>query len=72
MNKSIGIIANSNDIGGINKLIAMMANDIVNKNFHVSIYVPILPWYTYYVLTFKRFFFLGIKNLTLLFIQMVI
>ena len=61
MNKSIGIIANSNDIGGINKLIAMMANDIVNKNFHVSIYVPILPWYTYYVLTFKRFFFWALR-----------
>lgn len=57
MNKSIGIIANSNEIGGINKLIAMMANDITEKNFDVCIYVPILPWYTYYVLVFKKFFF---------------
>ena len=32
MNKSIGIIANSNDIDGVNKLIAMMANDLSNDD----------------------------------------
>ena len=37
MYKSIGIIANSNEIGGINKLISMMANDISEENYDVYI-----------------------------------
>ena len=54
MNKSIGIIANSNDIGGGNKLIAMIANDLSNDDRDIYIYIPILPFKTYYVTFFKK------------------
>lgn len=61
MNKSIGIIANSNDIGGTNKLIAMMANDLSNDDTDVCIYVPILPYFTYYKKIFKKIIYWLIK-----------
>ena len=54
MNRSIGIIVNSNDVGGINKLSAMMANDIANDHTDVFIYVPIIPFYIYYVSIFNN------------------
>lgn len=72
MNKSIGIIANSNEIGGINKLIAMIANDIANEDYDVYIYVPILPWYTYYVLIFKRLFFWILRIVPFYFLRWIL
>lgn len=72
MNKSIGIIANSNDIGGVNKLIAMMANDLSNHNTNVYIYVPILPYHTYYVKIFKKFFFWFLKIVPFYFFKWLI
>ena len=61
MNKSIGIILNSNQVGGIPKLSAMMANDISNNYTEVFIYVPIIPFYTYYVSIFKKSIFWLLK-----------
>ena len=71
MNKSIGIIANSNEVGGINKLIAMIANDIANENFDVHIYVPILPWYTYNVVVFRRLLFWILRVVPFYFLRWV-
>lgn len=61
MNRSIGIIAHSNDVGGLNKLIAMIANDLSDQDTDVYIYVPIFPFYTYYVTFFKKPFFWLLK-----------
>lgn len=63
INKKIGIIVNSNNFSGIAKLSAMMANDISNKNNKVYIYLPIIPYYTYYFKIFKRPLFWLIKLL---------
>jgi glycosyltransferase involved in cell wall biosynthesis len=57
INKKIGIVVNSNNFSGIAKLSAMMANDISNQNIHVNIYLPILPYYTFYFKIFKKPFF---------------
>jgi len=55
--KKIGILVNSNNFSGIAKLSAMMANDISNQNNEVNIYIPIIPYYTYYFKVFKRPFY---------------
>ena len=55
--KKIGILITSNNPSGIAKLSAMMANDISNQNNIVNIYLPIVPYYTYYFKIFKRPFF---------------
>ena len=55
--KKIGILLTNFKKGGIAKLCAMMANDIANKNNQVTIFVPILPYYTFYFKIFKRPFF---------------
>ena len=52
--KKIGILVTSNSFGGIAKLSAMMANDLSKQNNIVKIYIPILPYYTFYVKIFKR------------------
>ena len=57
MKLSVGIIVNSNYVGGINKLSSLIANDIADDNLEACIYVPILPFYTYYVKIFKKTFF---------------
>ena len=56
-NKKIGILLTNYTRGGIAKLCAMMANDIANKKNEVTIFIPILPYYTYYFKIFKRPFF---------------
>ena len=55
--KKIGILLTNFKKGGIAKLCALMANDIANKNNQVTIFVPILPYYTFYFKIFKRPFF---------------
>ena len=67
INKKIGIVVNSNNFSGIAKLSAMMANDISNQNIHVNIYLPILPYYTFYFKIFKKTFFLDKKNCSRIF-----
>ena len=52
--KKIGILLTNNLRGGIAKLSAMMANDIGDKNTEVVLFIPILPYYTYYFKIFKR------------------
>ena len=52
--KKIGILITNNTRGGIAKLSAMMANDIGDKNTEVVLFIPILPYYTYYFKIFKR------------------
>ena len=52
--KKIGILVTTNTFGGIAKLSAMMANDIANGKNKVTIFIPIIPFYTYYVNIFKR------------------
>ena len=54
MKNSIGLVVNSNDFGGINKLNALIANDIAHQDCNVDIYVPIFPFYTYYVNIFNK------------------
>jgi glycosyltransferase involved in cell wall biosynthesis len=55
--KKIGILVTSNTYGGIGKLCAMMANDLSNQNNIVNIYIPILPYYTFYFKIFKKRFY---------------
>lgn len=50
----VGILLTNNQKGGIGKLSAMMANDIGDQNTEVILFVPILPYYTYYFKIFKR------------------
>ena len=52
--KKIGILVTSNSFGGIAKLSAMMANDLSKQNNIVNIYIPILPYYTFYIKIFKK------------------
>ncbi len=52
--KKIGILLTNNLRGGIAKLSAMMANDIGDKHNEVILFIPILPYYTYYFKIFKR------------------
>lgn len=52
--KKIGILITTNTYGGIAKLSAMMANDIANKNIEVTIFIPIIPYHTYYIKIFNR------------------
>jgi hypothetical protein len=52
--KKIGILLTNNLRCGIAKLSAMMANDIGDKNTEVVLFIPILPYYTYYFKIFKR------------------
>lgn len=52
--KKIGILVTTNTFGGIAKLSAMMANDIANRNNKVTIFIPIIPFYTYYINIFDR------------------
>ena len=47
----------------------MMANDIANKNNQVTIFVPILPYYTFYFKIFKRPFF-GFLDLLLIILKL--
>ena len=46
---SIGIVVPSNAVGGVCKLVAMMANDLAGSGHDVSLYLPILPFYYYFV-----------------------
>jgi len=52
--KKIGILITTNTFGGIAKLSAMMANDIANRNNKVTIFIPVIPFYTYYIKIFKK------------------
>tara|TARA_Y100000591_G_C21783707_1_gene672558 strand:- start:21 stop:1145 length:1125 start_codon:yes stop_codon:yes gene_type:complete len=52
--KKVGILLTNNLRGGIARLSAMMANDIGNKHTDVVIFIPILPYFTYYFKVFKR------------------
>ena len=55
--EKIGILITSNTYGGISKLSAMMANDLANKKCRVTIFIPILPYFTFYFKIFKKPFF---------------
>lgn len=46
---SVGIVVTSNTVGGVCKLAAMMANDLAGSGHDVSLYVPVLPFYYYFV-----------------------
>lgn len=63
INKKIGIIVTSNNYSGIAKLSAIMANDISKRNNKVYIYVPIIPYYTFFFKIFNRPFFWLRKHL---------
>ena len=52
--KKIGILVTTNTFGGIAKLSAMMANDIANRNNKVTIFIPVIPFYTYYIKIFNK------------------
>lgn len=54
MRKSIGILVNSNGKNGICKLAALMANDLADENTEVTIHIPIMPYYLYYIKIFKK------------------
>jgi len=51
---SIGIVITSNSTNGICKLAALMANDLSSKGFVVTIYMPIIPYYTIFVKIHKK------------------
>ena len=51
---SVGIVLTSNNLGGASKLSAMMANDLASGGHKVSIFMPILPFYYYYVTLARR------------------
>lgn len=46
---SVGIVLPSNTVGGACKLAAMMANDLAGSGHNVSLYMPVLPYYYYFV-----------------------
>jgi len=47
--KSIGIIVPANLRGGPEKASAILAASLAEEGHHVSIFVPLLPWYFYFV-----------------------
>lgn len=51
---SIGIVVTSHGMNGPAKLTAIMANDLAQAGHKVSIFIPILPYYYYFVVIAKR------------------
>jgi len=50
---TVGIVIPSNNLAGIQKLAAIIANDLAHNGCAVNIYIPRLPYY-YYFVTLRR------------------
>lgn len=51
---SVGILCQANNKGGAQKLIAISALDLARNGHTVTIFIPVLPYYFYFVSLYKR------------------